>query len=361
MQLHLWGLDLMPKQTSGLLSGPIRSFWTSPPQTQYFCTQGHCISQTLPRIREEHTLTESNLISIQTGPYRAHISGENRQILCVLTWEKQDFHVNFCFFYLRKCRCCRKLFLLGKCWQLHEETVGGTSGPLSPFPATPQNSKQRWSSRWGWSGIGWLSLLLKHFYVTYVQQYGSTGHQSQTDNLRKKCCFELDLFFMFGNFWQILNQNDNVRTETIILVLWCELVDARWSCGNLCEDFWFLGQKCLKFCQWSDSFPKSLYIIVRCPFREEHLAVCWKFFFYICHFGEDVPVTSHHITSYHVMSHPLSPCGGLLVAISAGLGQMVCSNGPPMYKSIWHLGQDVTSYHVMSPPISATAEGTDLI
>ncbi len=64
----------------------------------------------------------------------------------------------FVFFYLRKCRCCRKLFLLGKCWQLHEETVGGASGPLSSFLATPRNSKQRWSGRWGWSGIGWLSL-----------------------------------------------------------------------------------------------------------------------------------------------------------------------------------------------------------
>ncbi len=62
--------------------------------------------------------------------------------------------------------------------------------------------------------------------------------------------------------------------------------------------------------------------------------------------------------SCHIMSPPY---GGLLVAIGAGLGHMVYSNGPPMYKSIWHLGQDVTSYHVMSPPISATAEGTDLI
>ncbi len=81
-------------------------------------------------------------------------------------------------------------------------------------------------------------------------------------------------------------------------------------------------------------------IIVRCPFREEHLAVCRKFFLYTCHFGEDVP-------SCHVMSPPL---WGLLVAIGAGLRQIVCSNGPPMYKSIWHLGQVAPSAHVTSLP-----------
>ena len=53
-------------------------------------------------------------------------------------------------------------------------------------------------------------------------------------------------------------------------------------------------------------------LIVRCPFREEHLAVCRNFFLYICHFWEDVPITSHHIRS--------PPMGGLLVAIGAGLG-----------------------------------------
>ncbi len=67
--------------------------------------------------------------------------------------------------------------------------------------------------------------------------------------------------------------------------------------------------------------------------------------------------------SHHIMSCP--PLWGVLVAIGAGLGQMVCSNGPPMNKSIWHLGQDVpvTSHHVTSyhTPISATAEGTNLI
>ncbi len=58
---------------------------------------------------------------------------------------------------------------------------------------------------------------------------------------------------------------------------------------------------------------------------------------------------SHHVMSRRVTSHHvMSPPGGLLVAIGAGLGQMVCSNGPPMYKSIWYLGQDVTSHHV--PP-----------
>ncbi len=134
-------------------------------------------------------------------------------------------------------------------------------------------------------------------------------------------------------------------------------------------------------------------VIVRCPFREEHLAVCQNFFLYTCHFGEDVPsrhVTSHHVPlppvggywwllvlawdkwsaqicsngppiyksiwhlgqdvlSHHVTSHP-PPLWRLLVAIGAGLGQMVCSNGPLMYKSIWHLGQDVPSRHVTSHP-----------
>ena len=36
-------------------------------------------------------------------------------------------------------------------------------------------------------------------------------------------------------------------------------------------------------------------VVVRCPFREEHLVVCRKFCLYICHFGEDVPIMSHHI------------------------------------------------------------------
>ncbi len=64
-----------------------------------------------------------------------------------------------------------------------------------------------------------------------------------------------------------------------------------------------------------------------------------NFFLYTCHFGEDV-------LSCHITSHP--PLWGLLVAIGDGLGQMVCSNGPPMYKSIWNLGQDVLSCHVTS-------------
>ncbi len=52
--------------------------------------------------------------------------------------------------------------------------------------------------------------------------------------------------------------------------------------------------------------------IVQCPFREEHLVVCWKIFLYIWHLGQDVP------------SHP-----------------------PPVEGYWW--------------PISATAKGTDLI
>ncbi len=43
-------------------------------------------------------------------------------------------------------------------------------------------------------------------------------------------------------------------------------------------------------------------LIVRCPFREEHLAVCRNFFLYIWHLGQDVP------------SRPIPPRGGLLVA-----------------------------------------------
>ncbi len=38
-------------------------------------------------------------------------------------------------------------------------------------------------------------------------------------------------------------------------------------------------------------------IIVRWPFREEHLAVCRKYFLYTYHFGEYVPTTSHSVTS----------------------------------------------------------------
>ncbi len=33
----------------------------------------------------------------------------------------------------------------------------------------------------------------------------------------------------------------------------------------------------------------TVVLVVRCPFREEHLAVCQIFFLYTCHFGEDVP------------------------------------------------------------------------
>ncbi len=87
----------------------------------------------------------------------------------------------------------------------------------------------------------------------------------------------------------------------------------------------------------------DFHLVVRCPFREEHLAVCRNFFFVYMPLWGRYPIMSCHITSHHI---PLY--GGLLVAIGAGLGQMVCSNGLPMYKSIWHLGQDVPSHHVTS-------------
>ena len=97
---------------------------------------------------------------------------------------------------------------------------------------------------------------------------------------------------------------------------------------------------------WWES-PVHNLLVVRCPFWEEHWAVCQFFFVYMPLWGR-------------CPRHVMSPHGGLLVAIGAGLGQMVCSNGPPMYKSIWHLGQDVPVTSC-PPHISATAEGTDLI
>ncbi len=45
-------------------------------------------------------------------------------------------------------------------------------------------------------------------------------------------------------------------------------------------------------------------IVVRCPFREEHLAVCQNFFFLYMASGPRCPVMSHHVP----------PRGGLLVA-----------------------------------------------
>ncbi len=112
-----------------------------------------------------------------------------------------------------------------------------------------------------------------------------------------------------------------------------------------------------------------------------------------------MPLWSCHIMSHHVTSCP--PCGGLLVAIGAGLGQMVhqytkvygiwakmscdimsCHITSPSVGSYWcwpgmngllkwstnvqkYMASGprcpVTSHHIMSPPISATAEGTDLI
>ncbi len=57
-------------------------------------------------------------------------------------------------------------------------------------------------------------------------------------------------------------------------------------------------------------------IVVRCPFREEHLAVCQKFFCIHATLGK----MSHHVTS----------------------------RPPPLMEGYWW-------------PISATAEGTDLI
>ncbi len=81
----------------------------------------------------------------------------------------------------------------------------------------------------------------------------------------------------------------------------------------------------------------SVAVVVRYPFREEHLAVCRKFFLYTCHFGEDVP--SHHI--------PLPPVGGywwlLVLAWDKKPAQMVhqCTK---VY-GIWAR----MSRHVMSP------------
>ncbi len=136
----------------------------------------------------------------------------------------------------------------------------------------------------------------------------------------------------------------------------------------------------------------SRLLIVRCPFREEHLAVCRKFFLYTCHFGEDVPSRhimsppcggywwllvlawdkwsaqmvhqctkvygiwakmSHYITSHHITSPPL--WGLLVLAWDKWSAQMVhqCTK---VY-GIWAK----MSCHIMSPPISATTEGTDLI
>ena len=99
----------MPNWTGGLLSGPVGSFCTSP-QTKYFSTQWHCRFPTVALIKEEQTETKSNLISIQTGPHRAHITVEFRPNLGFWHEKNKIFLSIFVFFLPQEVQVLQQTF-----------------------------------------------------------------------------------------------------------------------------------------------------------------------------------------------------------------------------------------------------------
>ncbi len=74
------------------------------------------------------------------------------------------------------------------------------------------------------------------------------------------------------------------------------LVDTRSHCRLSCCS-WAANSTRVGFTSFSSTTSPRTCFIVRCPFREEHLAVCRRYFLYTCHFGEDVP--SCHIAPPH--------------------------------------------------------------
>ncbi len=89
-------------------------------------------------------------------------------------------------------------------------------------------------------------------------------------------------------------------------------------------------------------------LIVRCPFREEHLAVCRFFFCIYATLGKmSCHITSHHVTSCHVPSPPVGGYWWLLVlAWDKWSAQMV-----HQVYGIWaKMSHHIMSRHATSPP-----------
>ncbi len=75
------------------------------------------------------------------------------------------------------------------------------------------------------------------------------GGKPNFEKLMKNIVLKCDIFALVWNvLWAFLDQYEKVCVETIILVLRsCKSVEARWSYGHLCEDFWFSSKKYQNF------------------------------------------------------------------------------------------------------------------
>ncbi len=99
------------------------------------------------------------------------------------------------------------------------------------------------------------------FVLSCLYEAGQEG-KAKLKKLMKNVVLNVTFLHLFGMFlWAF--QDEKVYVETIILVLRsCKLVEARWSCGHLCEDFWFSSKKYhLKCCPGLTHYKKILQFV----------------------------------------------------------------------------------------------------
>ncbi len=172
-----------------------------------------------------------------------------------------------------------------------------------------------------------------------------------------------------GDIWQLLCMFFSLKLQLV-----SRGVVTGWFQGHFldCRQWWFFYRStkkwlCITLCEKPSSrlthWPK---VIVRCPFREEHLAVCQHFFVHMPLWGR-CPFMSHHVMSRHVP--PVWAIGGYwcwpgtngLLKWSTNVQKYMASGPRCPITSRYITSHHIISYPYHIPPISATAEGRDLI